>query len=539
MTLTPNDALIHQAQARPNDTALVFHDVVWTYQKLATEVERLARALAARGVGPGDRVALHMIGRPEFIVAYYACFRLGAIAAPLRAVSIFGELERILTRLEPTVYLGEASLYPNVAPFDGKLLPPSRRFVLNGAADDEGFLPWEALFAGSQDAVMLPPEPNEPCVVIATSGTTGQPKFVMHTPATLAATVRLLHENWGMSDHHWIVLPSSLAHVSGLVTMLCFLQAGVPFVMIESFDADNVLDLIERHGVTMHLGFPAQYAALAEAQQKRPRDLSTLRYCLTAADSCPIALQERVASLFGVPIYNAWGASEVLGQITFGLQPGPVVGIPSSAQIRLVDEQGHDVAEGEVGELLLRGDNVFKGYWNDEKATAAALRDGWYHTGDLMRRGEGEELWFVSRKKDIIIRGGTNISPVEIEDAIVAAHPAVELAGVVGLPDEVLGQRVFAFAVLTGAAAGDKVVAELVSTLSQRLDAYKIPEAIVVIDNMPRNALSKVDRQKLLAMAIEADRHHRAQATPGRLIPVAQSQSSEKAKAPLRTATRR
>jgi long-chain acyl-CoA synthetase len=417
------------------------------------------------------------------------------------------------------------------------LLPPSRRFVLNGAADDEGFLPWEALFAGSQDAVMLPPEPDQPCVVIATSGTTGQSKFVMHTPATLAATVRLMHQHWGISDHLGIVLPPSLAHASGLVSMLSFLQAGVPFVMIESFDADNVLDLIERHGATMHIGFPAQYAALAEAQQKRPRDLSTLRYSLTGGDSCPIGLQEQVTALFGAPLYNLWGATEVLGQMAFGLRPGPVMRITSSAQLRLVDEQDNDVAEGEVGELLLRGDNLFKGYWNDEKATAAAMRDGWYHTGDLMRRGEGEELWFVSRKKDIIIRGGTNISPAEIEEAIVEAHPAVEQAGVVGLPDEVLGQRVFAFAVLTGAASGDKVVSELVSTLSRRLDAYKMPEAIVVINEMPRNALSKVDRQKLLAMAIEADRHHHAQATPGRLIPVAPSQPS--AKPPLRTATRR
>jgi long-chain acyl-CoA synthetase len=130
MTLTPNDALIHQAQTRPNDTAFVFHDVVWTYQKLATEAERLARALAARGVASGDRVALHMMNRPEFIVAYYACFRLGAIVAPLRTAFTLGELGPILQRIEPALYLGEVGLYGNVAGVDAKLLPPSRRFVL-------------------------------------------------------------------------------------------------------------------------------------------------------------------------------------------------------------------------------------------------------------------------------------------------------------------------------------------------------------------------------------------------------------------------
>jgi acyl-CoA synthetase (AMP-forming)/AMP-acid ligase II len=293
---------------------------------------------------------------------------------------------------------------------------------------------------------------------------------------------------------------------------------------------------MERHKATMNIGFPAHYAALADAQQKRRRDLGAMRFCLTGGDTCPVGLQERVTSLFGAPLYNLWGASEVIGQLAFGLRPGPVVRVSSGAQVRVVDDQGNDVAEGEIGELLICGDNVFKGYWNDAKATAAALRDGWYYTGDLVRRGEGDELWFVSRKKDIIIRGGTNISPVEVEEAIVASHPAVVQAAVVGLPDEVLGQRVFAFVTLSGTAARDTVIAELVSTLSQRLAAYKVPEAIVVVDKMPRNALSKVDRRKLLAMAIEADRDQRSQTPPVRLIPV--TQASAKAKAPLRTASR-
>ncbi|MET0219491.1 MAG: class I adenylate-forming enzyme family protein [Tardiphaga sp.] len=536
MTLTPNDALIHQAQARPNDTAFVFHDAVWTYQKLATEAERLARAMAACGVGPGDRVAVHMMNRPEFIVAYHACFRLGAIVAPLRTAFTFGELGPILQRLEPAIYLGEASLYDNVAGVDAKLLPPSRRFVLNGAKDDTGFQPWEELFTGSQDAVMLPPEHDKPCVLITTSGTTGQPKFVMHTPATLGATAALMAKYWNLSESDTIVMPLALAHVSGLACMSWYFLVGAPFILQESFDADRMLDAIERHKATINIGFPAQYAALADAQQKRQRDLGALRFCLTAGDSCPVGLQERVTSLFGAPLYNLWGASEVIGQVTFGLRPGPVIRIVSAAQVRLVDEQGNDVAEGEIGELLLRGDNVFKGYWNDAKATASALRDGWYHTGDLMRRGEGDELWFVSRKKDIIIRGGTNISPVEVEEAIVASQPAVEQAVVVGLPDERLGQRVFAFVTLSGTAARDTVIAELVSTLSQRLAAYKVPEAIMVVDKMPRNALSKVDRQKLVAMAIEADRDQRSQTPPARLIPV--TKASAKAKAPLRTASR-
>ena len=202
------------------------------------------------------------------------------------------------------------------------------------------------------------------------------------------------------------------------------------------------------------------------------------------------------------PLYNIWGATEVVGQLTFGLRPGPVVRITEDAQIRLVDENGIDVAHGEIGELLIRGSNVFVGYWNDPAATAKSLQNGWYYTGDLMRRGEGDELWFVSRKKDIIIRGGTNISPAEVEEALVACHPAVEEAAAVGKPDPVLGQRVFGF-VKVAAGAKEAVVAEILRNVAGRLAPYKVPEGLRVIDALPRNALSKVDRRALERMVGE------------------------------------
>jgi long-chain acyl-CoA synthetase len=169
-----------------------------------------------------------------------------------------------------------------------------------------------------------------------------------------------------------------------------------------------------------------------------------------------------------------------------------------------VDENGDDVAHGEIGELLIRGSNVFIGYWNDPEATAQSLQNGWYHTGDLMRRGKGNELWFVSRKKDIIIRGGTNISPAEVEEALVANHPAVKEAGVVGKPDPVLGQRVFGFVEL---AVDEKegVIAEILRDVARRLAPFKVPERLRVIDALPRNALGKVDRRALERMIGEEE----------------------------------
>jgi long-chain acyl-CoA synthetase len=505
MKMTPMGALMHQAQTRSKSAAFVFHEDVWTYERLAVAAESLARGLAMRGVGPGDRVALHMMNRPEMIVAYYACFQLGAIVAPLRTAFKFAELAPILQRLKPALYIGEISLYDNVAPVDASILAPVKRFVVNGSFEENGVQPWEALFdVASNESVLISPASYKPAVLINTSGTTGEPKFVVHTPATLSETVDLIVRDWGFSDDDIMVMPLPMAHMSGLISFLAYVQFGAPFVLLEGFDADTVLDAIERHRCTWCLGFPAQYAALLECQRARPRNLESLRICLTGADTCPIDLQEQVTSTFGAPLYNLWAATEVVGSLMFGLQRGPVVRIAKGARIRLIDEQGADVADGEVGELLIRGANVFDGYWNDPQATQESLRGGWYHTGDLMRRGEGDELWFVSRKKDIIIRGGTNISPVEVEQALVASHPAVEEAAVVGVQDAVLGQRVFGFLKLANG-TNDIVVSEILRNVATRLASYKVPEALEVLDKLPRNALSKVDRNRLQAMAAKTN----------------------------------
>ena len=497
-TVTPIEALMQQARSWPESTAFIFHEEVWTYRRLAHEVERVARGLAVSGVKPGDRVVLHMMNRPEMLVSYYACFRLGAIAAPLRTACTFAELAPMLHRLQPTLYIGESSLYPNVAAVDAAILPREKRFIVDDA-DPNGVQPWNVLKQAIQ-ADLPTPASDKPAVLLNTSGSTGQPKFVVHTPNTLAAMTDLGGQNLGLSANDVIVFQLTLAHAAGLFCSLIFVRLGLPFIMLQSADADIVLRNIERYRGTWMIGFPYQYAALLEAQQAMPRDLSSLRMCLTGADVCPVELQKRVRSVLRAPLYNIWGATEVFGQLTFGLQPGPVVRITEEAQVRLVDENGGDVAQGEVGELLIGGAGVFAGYWNDPAATVQSLSAGWYHTGDMMQRGEGNELRFVSRKKDIIIRGGTNISPIEVEEALVACHPAVQEAAVVGKPDPVLGQRVFGFVRLaTGAKEG--VTAEILQNVAQRLASYKVPEALCVLDTLPRNQLSKVDRRQLEAIA--------------------------------------
>ena len=213
-----------------------------------------------------------------------------------------------------------------------------------------------------------------------------------------------------------------------------------------------------------------------------------------AGDVCPIQLQVEFEATFGTPLRNIWGATEVIGSHSHGLQPGPVTRIAPGAQIRLVDDEGREVPRGEVGEFLVRGPYVTVGYWVGPDRIDAATRDGWYHSGDLMRQGEGDELWFVGRKKDIIIRGGSNISPVEVE-RVLLSHPLVDDAAVFGVPDPVLGQRVAAVVQLSSG-VGDAALGDILRDTRQQLADYKVPERLLAVDAVPRNPIGKVDRRR-------------------------------------------
>ena len=242
-----------------------------------------------------------------------------------------------------------------------------------------------------------------------------------------------------------------MVHATGLFTFLASVNCGAAMVLVERFDPEVVLDQIELHGCTWMLGLPFMYDALLEHQRKRPRNVSSLRHCICGGDVCPIQLQVDFEAAFGAPLRNFWAATEGCGSLRPGLQPGPVTRIAPGAQIRLVDDEGREVPRGEVGEFLVRGPYVTVGYWVGPDRIDDATRDGWYHSGDLMRQGEGDELWFVGRKKDIIIRGGSNISPVEVE-RVLLSHPLVRDAAVFGVPDPVLGQRVAAIVQLSSGA---------------------------------------------------------------------------------------
>jgi acyl-coenzyme A synthetase/AMP-(fatty) acid ligase len=270
-------------------------------------------------------------------------------------------------------------------------------------------------------------------------------------------------------------------------------------VLLERFDPNAVLDGIEQYGCSWQIGLPFMFAAMLEAQRLRRRNVETLRLCLSAGDVCPLRLQHEFGTEFGVPLHSIWGATEVIGSVAYGLQLGRVSRIAPGAQVRLVDDAGATVSRGEVGEFLVRGPHVSIGYWGGPGVIEGAPRDGWYQTGDLMRQDDRGNLWFMGRKKDIIIRGGSNISPAQVE-AVLRIHPAVRDAGVVGIPDDTLGQRVVGFVQLEHAAPA-QIVNDILDAARTQLADYKMPERLYVVSSIPRNGLGKIDRKALLALS--------------------------------------
>jgi long-chain acyl-CoA synthetase len=485
--MTPISMLDHWVTSRPKHVAFFAREEIWTYQRLATEADRVAREFLARGVRPGDRVALHMANLPEMIIAYYACFRTGAIASPLNNRFKTSELTQVLQRLQPALYIGQAQLYSAVAAVDSTVLPPTARYIVGGGVDDDRVQPWASLLEHTADISMpCAPDIDSPAVLLTTCGTTGQPKFVVHTPATLSA----ISDAWvdlGLQKDHVVSNFVPMVHASGLCVLLFCMRLGLQMILFDRFDADAVLDGIEAYRCNWTLGLPFMYAALLETQWTQPRKIDSLRFCLTGRDVCPQHVQQEFPYAFGVPLRSVWAATETVGSLTFGLQLGPVARVVPGAQIRLVDGEGNSVPQGEVGELWVRGPNVTPGYWAGPGRIEGPTFGGWFPTGDLMRQGDGDDLWFVSRKKDLIIRGGSNISPIEVE-RVLKNHPAVHDAAVFGVPDAVLGERVAALVQLTDSASS-ATREDILASAKTELADYKVPERLEIVSEIPRNGL--------------------------------------------------
>jgi long-chain acyl-CoA synthetase len=458
-----------------------------SYHALDTEARRLADKLMSVGIVPGDRVALHMHNGIDLAVSYFGCFYAGAIAVPVNTRMKAPEIRYVLEHSGASLYLGQPDLLRELAAIRSSL----QRV--------RAFIPDVRQFAAETGAPTGRPSPHvaadQAAVILYTSGTTARPKGVTHSHRTLLEAARAS----GIASSDVAAVMTPMAHAAGCFLLLACVDAGAMAVTCARFEADRQLDDIASQRCTFMLGMSVMYQELSAAQLAQPRDVSSLRRCLATGDAVPPALKTTFAQVFGRPLYEVFGTTE-LGMVAANCSRdarlrGSCGCALANVEVALADA-AHD-NRGATGELIVRSPSMMIGYWDDPGATAAAVKDGWLYTGDILRRDPEGHLWFEGRRKEIIVRGGSNVSPQEVEAALYE-HPGVGEAGVVGAPDAFWGERLVAF--VSRAPRSNVEAKELIAFVGERLAAYKIPEQIVFLGALPKRPTGKIQRRALREM---------------------------------------
>jgi malonyl-CoA/methylmalonyl-CoA synthetase len=454
-----------------------------TFGELDARAARMARALIGRGVTRGDRVMVHLANRVEFIDLFLACVRLGAIFVPANVLYRERELAHMVADAEPRVVVtsaGDVGLFPDPA-----------------SCVHAGVLAGEAA-ALPADPIRLPLDGRDPAAIVYTSGTTGRSKGAVLSHDNFAANAANLVTCWRMTsdDRYLAVLP--LFHVHGLGNGVCaWLASGCLMRLATRFEAPRAAGLFASFRPTLFFGVPTIYVRLLELPEPAAREIGRhARLFVSGSAPLPAQVLEQFRQRFGHTILERYGMSETLmlasNPYAGERRPGSV-GFPlPGVSLRIVDGEGNDVADGDVGEVQVRGSNVFDGYWRNPEATAAAFAGGWFRTGDLATRSDDGYLTLRGRATDLIISGGFNIYPREIEELLLE-QPGVREAAVVGAPDERRGEVPVAYVVPDD--GFDETA--LRDACSRSLASFKRPRAFVCVDSLPRNALGKVQKHLL------------------------------------------
>lgn len=498
------------AQQHPNRTAIVFRDSVCTYADIYISATRLANALRARGIGQGDRVALLLPNCPQFTIAYYAAAALGAVCTPANPLLKAPELAYMWADSDAKAVIAASPLAPTAGDAIERTGAP-RRLIIVGEAP-EGIGAHESFDALVEEGQFEPLDtaeisPQSPAVCIYTSGTTGRPKGALLSHHNLLTNCRQIKQvlDIGPNDTFLTALP--LFHsFAGTVCQNASLYSGACSAYLEGFHPGKVVETILKHRVTIFPGVPAMFAALLQIPEDRTPNLSGLRLCVSGGAPMPLSVMQAFEQRYGVIILEGDGPTECSPVTAVnppkGVRKPGSIGLPvPGCDMRIFDEHDREVLIGQVGEIVVRGDNVMLGYHNLPEATAEAKRNGWYHTGDLGYRDEDGYFYIVDRKTDMIIVGGINVYPREVEERLYA-HPAVADAAVIGRPDALRGEEPIAIVVLKpGMSATER---ELIAFCREELANYKVPRAVLFRDTMPRSDTGKI-LKRLLRKELELE----------------------------------
>ena len=490
--------LAHHADRFPERACLVWGDATLTYADLAARAGRTAGGLARLGLGRGAVVGALLYNCPEFLETMFAVARLGAVFMPINWRLAGEEVAYILGHAGARAVVSEPELAPRADAARGRLSDASWISVGGAAA---GWEPFESL-RDAEPAPLADVGADDVHRLMYTSGTTARPKGVMITHANLYWKNAAHLVEFGLRGADRGLACGPLYHVGALdLTTTTVLYAGGTVELHRTFDAGSVLDALERRGITNVWLAPAMVNALLAHPTLEGRDLSGVRLIIDGGEKMPLPLIERLVRAFpGAWFADAYGLTETVSGDTFLDKRSTVAKLGSVGkpclhlEVAICDEQGGRLPAGALGEIVLRGPKVFKGYWRNPEATAAAFRGGWFHTGDVGFLDADGFLYIVDRKKDMIISGGENVASPEVE-RVLYEHAAVLEAAVVGRPDPRWGEVPVAFVVLR---AGARVPAEeLEEHCRARLANFKVPRAVHFIDALPRNPSGKVLKREL------------------------------------------
>jgi acyl-CoA synthetase (AMP-forming)/AMP-acid ligase II len=522
--------------AYPKRPALTHGDQTVTYRELGEKVDGLARGLRSLGVGAGDKVGIILSNSVELVYSFFAPSALGAVIVPLNPLYRQREFQHILADSEVSVVIAESSHMGS--DIEGILqalrpsLPHLEHVVLRGDAPP-GFISLGELEGDGSPLPSGGVSPDDLCALVYTSGTTGVPKAVMHSHGSMLTAAsqgedkvnipilrklwdfsRLLlkydmrYLRWGFKQFTFMV-PSAMHTLMGYAGLIYGLLLGHRFVIVDRFHPAKVLELVEREHVTGLGVTPTMVAALLNSPELGRRDLSSLLFVIMGAAPCPPELVRRARKAFGCPILIAFGATEVGGLTLITdivgeseeLQSTTVGRLFSGMEAKVVDDQRREVPLGEVGELTLRLPSAMMGYHKAPASTAQALdEEGWYYTGDLATLDDRGYVRIVGRKRNMIIRGGQNIYPAEIENHLMS-HPDIQNVAVIGVPDQLVGERVWAFVLPRDDEA--LIPADVLRHLREGLAPYKVPDQVRIVDHLPMTSTSKVQKFALLQMIQE------------------------------------
>jgi long-chain acyl-CoA synthetase len=502
MSLNLAIVLEHAAASQPQRIAIVSNGRRMTYAQLNAAANQCANELARLGVQAGDKVALILPNVPEFVIAYFGILKLGGCVAPLNTLLKAAEIAYQLEETDASALIADESLLPEVQQALLGMDECRHRIVVGKNAPIGWHLCSEFLRDSGPEFNTTQTMPDDTAVILFTAGASGRPKGAELTHFNLFYNAALTADRLcklTTDDISLGVLP--LFHAIGQTCVMnATLYAGGTLVLLPRFEPDKVLQLIQRERVTVLVGVPTLFWYLQHYPAAEKYDWTSLRLCCSGGAALAPDLLKQFEERYGRPIYEGYGLSETSPVATFNPidrppRPGSI-GLPIyGVQMKIVDEADRDLPPGKVGEIVIRGHNVMKGYYKRPGATAEVMRSGWFHTGDLGRMDESGYFYVVDRKKDLIIRGGLNIYPREVEEVLLA-HPAVAEAAVVGVPDEVMGEEVKAFVVLEQEEAVD--AEELIEYARRRLAAYKYPRSIEFRAELPKDAAGKVLKRQLL-----------------------------------------